>query len=58
MIREIKAIVRHERVPDVFRALHEIPDLQPAPDTGCGIWLDAAAIDRLHLSKVGRVDQT
>ncbi len=30
MIREIKAIVRHERVPDVFRALHEIPGLPGA----------------------------
>ena len=30
MIREIKAIVRHERVPDIFRALHEIPDLPGA----------------------------
>jgi len=30
VIREIKAIVRHERVPDVFRALHEIPGLPGA----------------------------
>lgn len=29
-MREIKAIVRHERVPDVFRALHEIPGLPGA----------------------------
>lgn len=30
MIREIKAIVRHERVPDIFKALHDIPDLPGA----------------------------
>lgn len=30
MIREVKAIVRHERVPDVFRALHGIPGLPGA----------------------------
>ena len=29
-MREIKAIVRHERVPEIFRALHEIPDLPGA----------------------------
>lgn len=29
-MREIKAIVRHERVPDVFRALHEIAGLPGA----------------------------
>ena len=29
-MREIKAIIRHERVPDVFRALHQIPDLPGA----------------------------
>lgn len=29
-MREIKAIIRHERVPDVFRALHEIPGLPGA----------------------------
>lgn len=29
-MREIKAIVRHERVPQIFRALHEIPELPGA----------------------------
>ena len=29
-MREIKAIVRHERVPEIFRALHEIADLPGA----------------------------
>lgn len=29
-MREIKAIVRHERVPEILRALHEIPDLPGA----------------------------
>lgn len=29
-MREIKAIVRHERVPEIFRALHDIPDLPGA----------------------------
>lgn len=29
-MREIKAIVRHERVPEIFRALHEISDLPGA----------------------------
>lgn len=29
-MREIKAIVRHERIPEIFRALHEIPGLPGA----------------------------
>lgn len=29
-MREIKAIVRHERVPEIFRALHEIAELPGA----------------------------
>ena len=47
MIREIKAIVRHERVPDVFRALHEIPGLPGATLSviqGFGRRVDQAAV--------------
>lgn len=29
-MREIKAIIRHERVPDIIKALHEIPELPGA----------------------------
>ena len=29
-MREIKAIVRHERVPGILRVLHDIPDLPGA----------------------------
>ena len=29
-MREIKAIVRHERIPEIFRALHDIPGLPGA----------------------------
>jgi nitrogen regulatory protein PII len=46
VIREIKAIVRHERVPDVFRALHEIPGLPGATLSviqGFGRRIDQAA---------------
>ena len=46
MIREVKAIVRHERIPDVFRALHAIPDLPGATLSvvqGFGRRVDGAA---------------
>lgn len=47
-MREIKAIVRHERIPDIFRALHEIPGLPGATMSviqGFGRRIDLASKD-------------
>lgn len=45
-MREIKAIVRHERIPDIFKALHTIPGLPGATMSvvqGFGRRIDATA---------------
>ena len=47
-MREIKAIVRHERIPEIFRALHEIPGLPGATMSvvqGFGRRVDVSSAD-------------